>query len=112
MVYVAAHYLTFLLFEGQSIFYLASDPLGQGWDLFGTANSAIDYGLLSQNASWYLQVGVRRLRPRGRARARPRPRARAVPRRRSSRSARSTGCSAIMVGFTSLALWLLAQAGK
>ena len=57
MVYVAAHYLTFLLFEGQSIFYLASDPLGQGWNLFGTANSAIDYGLLSQNASWYLEVG-------------------------------------------------------
>jgi len=27
MVYVAAHYLTFLLFEGQSIFYLASDRL-------------------------------------------------------------------------------------
>ena len=50
MVYVAAHYLTFLLFEGQAIFYLASDPFGQGWNLFGTANSAIDYGLLSQNA--------------------------------------------------------------
>jgi hypothetical protein len=56
-VYVAAHYLTFLIFEGQSILYLASDPLGQGWNLFGTANSAIDYSLLSQNASWYPEVG-------------------------------------------------------
>ena len=48
-VYVAAHYLTFLLFEGQAIRYLASDPFGQGWDLFGTASAAIDYSLLSQN---------------------------------------------------------------
>ena len=39
MVYVVAHYLTFLVFEGQAISYLASDPLGQGWDLFGTART-------------------------------------------------------------------------
>ena len=57
MVYVAAHYLTFLVFEGQSIAYLASDPLGEGWNLFGTATAAIDYGVLSQNQAWYLQVG-------------------------------------------------------
>ena len=57
MVYVAAHYLTFLLFEGQAIGYLASDPFGRGWNLFGTASAAIDYGLLSQYAAWYLQVG-------------------------------------------------------
>ena len=56
MVYVAAHYLTFLLFEGQAIGYLASDPLGRGWDLFGTASASIDFGWLSQNAAWYLQV--------------------------------------------------------
>ena len=30
LVYVAAHYLTFLLFEGQAILYLASDPFGAG----------------------------------------------------------------------------------
>ncbi len=56
MVYVAAHYLTFLLFEGQAIRYLASDPFGQGWDIFGTASAAIDYSLLSQNGAWYAQV--------------------------------------------------------
>ena len=36
-VYVAAHYLTFLIFEGQAIRYTAADPFGQGWDLFGWA---------------------------------------------------------------------------
>ena len=56
MVYVAAHYLTFLLFEGQAIGYLASDPIGKGWDLFGTASSAIDYSVISQNGTWYAQV--------------------------------------------------------
>ena len=56
LVYVAAHYLTLLLFEGQATFYLASDPLGRGWDLFGTASRAIDYTYISQNAIWYMQV--------------------------------------------------------
>ena len=91
MVYVAAHYLTFLLFEGQSIFYLASDPLGQGWNLFGTANSAIDYGLLSQNASWYLQVGFVVLGHVA-ALVLAHDRALVSTRTRSSRCARSTGC--------------------
>ena len=91
MVYVAAHYLTFLLFEGQSIFYLASDPFGEGWNLFGTANSAIDYGLLSQNAAWYLQVAFVVL---GHVAALilAHDRALVSTPTRSWRSARSTGC--------------------
>jgi hypothetical protein len=110
LVYVAAHYLTFLLFEGQGIAYLLSDPLGRGWDLFGTASSAVDYGLISQNEAWYAQVACvvaghvaalmlahdRALAMYGQARA----------------AARSQyAMLAIMVGFTTLALWLLAQAG-
>jgi hypothetical protein len=111
MVYVAAHYLTFLLFEGQSIFYLASDPLGQGWNLFGTANSAIDYGLLSQNASWYLQVGFVVL---GHVAALVLAHDRALVLYPDAKLAVRSQywMLAIMVGFTSLALWLLAQAGK
>ncbi len=37
-VYVAAHYLSFLVIEGQAIRYTASDPFGQGWDVFGWAS--------------------------------------------------------------------------
>jgi hypothetical protein len=111
MVYVAAHYLTFLLFEGQSIFYLASDPLGRGWNLFGTANSAIDYGLLSQNASWYLQVGFVVF---GHVAALVLAHDRALALYPNPKLAVRSQywMLAIMVGFTSLALWLLAQAGK
>jgi hypothetical protein len=110
MAYVAAHYLTFLLFEGQSIFYLASDPLGDGWNLFGTADAAIDYGLLSQNAAWYLQVGLVVV---GHVAALVLAHDRALALYPNAKLAVRSQywMLAIMVGFTSLALWLLAQAG-
>ena len=57
-VYVIAHYFSFLAYNGQAIVYLASDPLGKGWDLFGTADRAIDYGVISATGIWYVQVGV------------------------------------------------------
>ena len=57
-VYVLAHYLTYLVFEGQAIQYLASDPFGQGWDLFGTASAAIDFSLIGDHATWYAQVAL------------------------------------------------------
>jgi hypothetical protein len=35
--YITAHYLTFLIADGQRILIAISDPFQQGWDLFGTA---------------------------------------------------------------------------
>jgi hypothetical protein len=109
MVYVAAHYLTFLLFEGQATFYLASDPLGEGWDLFGTADRAIDYTYLSQNATWYLQVAFVIV---GHVAALILAHDRALVLYREPKPAVRSQywMLAVMVGFTSLALWLLAQA--
>ena len=109
MVYVAAHYLTFLLFEGQATFYLASDPLGEGWDLFGTADRAINYTYLSQNATWYLQVAVVVV---GHVAALILAHDRALALYRDPKLAVRSQywMLAVMVGFTSLALWLLAQA--
>ena len=111
-VYVIAHYFSLLAYNGQAIAYLASDPLGKGWDLFGTADKAIDYGVIGATAIWYVQVGVLvvgpRLRPRswpttGRWRCTGRP---APPR------PRNTGCSAVMVAFTTFGLFLLSQANQ
>jgi hypothetical protein len=109
LVYVAAHYLTFLLFEGQSIAYLASDPLGEGWDLFGTASAAIDYGALSQNQAWYLQVGFV---VAGHVAALILAHDRALSLYPDSKLAVRSQywMLAVMVGFTTLALWLLAAA--
>jgi hypothetical protein len=109
MVYVVAHYLTALLFQGQSTFYLGSDPFGQGWDIFGTADRAIDYTYLSQNATWYVQVAVVVI---GHVAALTLAHDRALALYRDTKLAVRSQywMLAVMVGFTSLALWLLAQA--
>ncbi len=112
LVYVAAHYLTFLLFEGQAVRYLASDPFGQGWDLFGTASTAIDYSLLSQDGAWYAQVAFVVI---GHVAALilAHDRALALYGSDARLAVRSQyWMLAVMVGFTTLALWLLAQAGS
>ena len=110
LVYVAAHYFTFLIFEGQAITYLASDPLGQGWDLFGTASRAVDYSILSQENAWYLEVGFVVI---GHVAALALAHDRALALYPDTRLAVRSQywMLGIMVGFTTLALWLLAQAG-
>lgn len=45
--YAIAHYFSLLLFDGQKVFVLASDPFGTGADLLGTAGRAIDYTLVA-----------------------------------------------------------------
>ena len=44
--YHVAHYLVYLLIQGQYIIPLLSDPFGYGWDLFGTAGYRVDIGLV------------------------------------------------------------------
>jgi hypothetical protein len=108
LVYVMAHYLTELVFQGQAIQYLASDPLGHGWNLFGTAEAAIDYTVLGQTATWMLQVGfVIGGHVLGLVLAHDRA---LVLYRDGQQAVRSQyWMLGVMVGFTSLALWLLAS---
>src|SRR5215207_3759286 len=56
--YVVAHYFSLLAYQGQDLWRLASDPLGQGSDLFGGAGATIDYGVVGATAIWYVQVGA------------------------------------------------------
>lgn len=58
LAYVVAHYFSLLVFQGQAMAYLLSDPLGDGSNLFGTATVQIDYGLIGADGIWYLQVGT------------------------------------------------------
>lgn len=58
VAYNLAHYFTLLLIQGQSIIKLASDPLGLGWDLLGTADYVINAGLLNAASVWYSQVAL------------------------------------------------------
>jgi hypothetical protein len=109
LAYLIAHYFSGIVFSEQAQFtYLLSDPLGNGSDIFGTASSGINYGVISANAIWYVQVGAlivghvialvlghdRALKIYGDARL----------------AARSQyWMLALMVGFTSLGLFLLSQ---
>jgi hypothetical protein len=110
-VYVLAHYLTYFVFDGQRIGFLASDPLGQGWDLFGSRAAAIDYSLLSQNGAWYLEVAFVVI---GHVAALTLAHDRALAvygdTKRAVRS--QLWMLGVMVGFTLLALWLLFEAGR
>ena len=56
LVYAVAHYFSLFVIQGQFIAPLASDPLGRGWDLFGTAGVQPDIGILSPNTIWYVQA--------------------------------------------------------
>jgi hypothetical protein len=109
LAYVMAHYFTYLLFRGQSIVFLASDPLGDGSDLFGTASNQIDYGLIGSTATWYWQVGfVVTGHVAGLTLAHDRALALYDDAKLAVRS--QYWMLAVMIGFTSLALWLLSQA--
>ena len=58
LAYVVAHYFSLFVFQGQASFFLISDPLGDGSDIFGTSQVAINYSVLSANAIWYTQVAA------------------------------------------------------
>jgi hypothetical protein len=56
IAYHLAHYLSFLLIQGQYAIPLASDPFARGWDLFGTAGYRVDITVVSARFAWYLAV--------------------------------------------------------
>jgi len=108
LAYHVAHYLSYLLVAGQVVIPLASDPLGRGWNLFGTAHYRIAAGIVGARFAWYASVVAivaghvlamyvaHRL-----ALAR-------FPERRSARRSQYP-LAALMVGYTMLSLWILAQ---
>ena len=58
LAYTVAHYVSFLLLEGQLGLPLLSDPFGFGWNLFGTATWTPNFSLISATAVWYVQVAA------------------------------------------------------
>jgi hypothetical protein len=110
-VYVLAHYFSLLAYNGQAIAYLASDPLGEGSDLFGTADSTIDYGVIGATAIWYVQVGVLVL---GHVCGLILAHDRALAMYQKARAATTSQywMLAVMVAFTTGGLFLLSQANQ
>ena len=108
VAYHLAHFFSLLLTAGQFIIPLASDPFGFGWNLFGTAKYKINLGIVSPYVFWYSAVAlivighviavfiahVTALRVFG-------------TRRRALVS--QIPMVALMVAYTTLSLWILAQ---
>jgi hypothetical protein len=111
LAYVIAHYCSLLLYQGQAIAYLASDPLGHGSNIFGTADKTIDYSVITANGVWYVQVVALVV---GHACGLALAHDRALSTYRSARAATRSQywMLVVMIGFTSLGLWLLSAANS
>jgi hypothetical protein len=110
-VYAIAHYFSFLIYNGQAISYLASDPLGEGWDIFGTAGSGIDYGVIGATSIWYVQVGAL-IAGHVCGLVLAHDRALAVYPRIKEAVRSQYWMLSVMIAYTTFGLWLLAQANQ
>ena len=110
--YLIAHYLTYLLIDGQRILIAISDPFQKGWDIFGTAFHQPSGAWLPPGLVWTVQlaavVGGHMLGAWGghvvAAADAPRGITALALRRRQ------LPLAVVMVGLTSLTLWSLGQA--
>ena len=107
--YLVAHYFSLLAYNGQSLWTLANDPLGDGSNLFGGAGSGIDYGVVSATGIWYVQIGALVV---GHVAALILAHDRALVVYGSPRAAARSQVAMliVMVMFTVLGLWLLSAA--
>jgi hypothetical protein len=109
LAYLIAHYFSFFVQQEQAQFtYLISDPLGRGWDLFGTAGYRIDFAVIGDTTIWLVQVGALVV---GHAVALALAHDRALAIYRDPRDAIRSQYAmlAVMVAFTLLALALISE---
>jgi len=108
LAYHVAHYLSYLLVGGQVAIPLASDPLGRGWNLFGTAHYRIAMDIVGARFAWYTSVVVIVL---GHVLAMYVAHRLALARFSERSTARRSQypLAALMVAYTMLSLWILAQ---
>ncbi len=108
LAYVVAHYFSLLVFSGQLLIPLASDPLGTGANIFGTANVQENVAIVSGNAVWYVQVGALLV---GHVAALALAHDRALALYRNPRDATRSQywMLTVMVAFTCLGLWILSS---
>jgi hypothetical protein len=111
LAYVVAHYFSLLAYQGQAMAYLASDPLGDGSDLLGTAGQTVDYGVISATGVWYVQVGAL-VAGHVAGLALAHDRALVVYDRVRDATRSQYWMLGVMVAFTSLGLWLLSASAQ
>jgi hypothetical protein len=110
--YLIAHYLTYLLIDGQRILIAISDPFQKGWDVFGTAFHEPSGAFLPPGLVWTIQlaavVGGHMLGAWGGhvVAAADAPQGISAPALRR----RQLPLAVVMVSLTTLTLWSLGQA--
>ncbi len=108
--YVLAHYFSLLIWQGQAIWSLASDPLGNGANLFGSSGYHIDYNVISFAAIWYVQVAALVIGHVG-GLTLAHDRALAIYRNPQEAVRSQYWMLTVMVAFTSFGLWLISAVG-
>jgi hypothetical protein len=58
LAYAFAHYFTLIAFEGQLLIPAMSDPLGLGWNLFGTLDHQPNYTWIPPVVVWWIQLAA------------------------------------------------------
>ena len=108
VAYHLSHYFSLLLTAGQFIIPLTSDPFGWGWNLFGTAGYKVNLAIASPYVFWYGAVTLVVL---GHVIAVYLAHAVALREFGSRQLAllSQVPMLALMVGYTMLSLWILAQ---
>ncbi|MEN8108989.1 MAG: hypothetical protein ABFS22_13415 [Pseudomonadota bacterium] len=108
LAYHLAHYLSFLLIVGQYMIPLASDPFGMGRDLFGTSLYMVNIGIVNARFVWITSVIAIVM---GHIVAVYLAHVMALRTFRNSHAALRSQIPMLflMVGYTMLSLWILAQ---
>jgi hypothetical protein len=108
LAYAVAHYFSLLINQGQYVVRLISDPLGRGWDLFGTTDFHLELTVLPIKTIWYIQVAALVI---GHVLGLVLAHDRAVADFGSARVALRTQYAmlALMILYTVVGLWLLSQ---
>ena len=108
IAYHLSHYLSYLLIAGQFIIPIASDPFALGWNLFGTRLYLVDFSVIDARFVWYaslalivaghmIAVWIAHFQA-----------ARYLPDRRNMLRSQIP-MLALMIGYTAVSLWILAQ---
>ncbi|HVT34161.1 MAG TPA: hypothetical protein VHE37_01150 [Nevskiaceae bacterium] len=108
LVYHLAHYFSLLVTQGPQLLRLLSDPFGRGWDVFGTARWLRTPIILPAGWVWHTQVG---LIVAGHVASVYLAHVQALRIFREPRAALRSQLPmlVLMVAFTTLGLWILAQ---
>jgi len=108
VAYHVAHYFSFFVLGMHALIPLASDPLGLGWDLLGTAAYRVEVNLVSPRVQWVVAAVAVVL---GHVLAVYVAHITALETFGSRRTALRSQLPllALMVGYTMLSLWILSQ---